>query len=218
MDNELNLFDFGTNQKGEYVNLEEEKVYEEELELSIVENYVKERNDPLMNIIWQTFFPYHFTKKSSEYIISELEKVFNTKTYHFGNMAKDLYIFSLKRDDKYVFVFQNEKHYLVSDTPHFELINGDIVEYSIEDILSGKDKICFPALHAHCYDTNGELIVDYHDAGDNWKKDIRHIVIIDEWQMDKYSTNRMYENKKIKDFYECEFYMSDLIEYWGENC
>ena len=38
-----------------------------------------------------------------------------------------------------------------------------------------------------------------------------------EWKMNKYSTNRINQGKKIKDFYECEFYMKDLTAYFGES-
>ena len=63
---------------------------------------------------------------------------------------------------------------------------------------------------------NGKRIEEYAD-GERYKEDIRHIVVMQEWQMNKFSENRINKGKKIKDFYEVECTLPNLISYWGES-
>lgn len=219
-DNELNLFDFGTNENGDYVNLVEEEKKLKDISSQELMNWVESHNEPLIRIAFDLFISaIEIESGINNDIKDKLEKILATKCYHYGNMEKGLYIFSLCYDDIYKFVFENEKHYLAAEPNNWKLEHdtyGNVVDVPLEDYLSGKEKLSFPALYCHCYDMNGKHIEEYAD-GERYKEDIRHIVVIQEWQMNKFSENRMNKGKKIKDFYEVEFALPNLIKYWGET-
>ena len=219
-DKKLNLFDFGTNKNGEYVNLVEEEKKRKDISSQELMNWVENHNDPLTRIAFDLFISaIEIESGINSDIKDKLEKILATKCYHYGNMKKGLYIFSLCCDDVYKFIFENEKHCLAAEPNNWKLehdTHGNVVSVPLEDYLLGKKTLSFPALYCHCYDMNGKRIEEYAD-GERYKEDIRHIVCIKEWQMNKFSKNRIEENKKIKDFYECEFTLPDLIKYWGES-
>ena len=64
------------------------------------------------------------------------------------------------------------------------------------------------------FDKDGNKIQEFSDA--DRKQDVRYKAIIDDWQMDKYGTNRIEQGKHIKDFCEVEITLPDLIKYFGE--
>ena len=131
-------------------------------------------------------------------------------------MEKGLYIFSLNKNGRHMLIFENENHYLGFEPSCYSTMpSGELRDIDFEDYLLGKETIEFPALFCPCYDLNGNRIQKYCD--NPYKDDIRHIVCIKEWHMDKFSENRMEKGKKIKDFYEVEFTLRDLINYWGES-
>lgn len=224
---ELNLFDFGLNEKGEYVDLVEEAKVDEKVALLEVNDFVDNHDNPLVRVIFRAFYPFYMggRKVDPKAWIKEIEDILATKCYHYGNMNKNLYIYSLQGRGKFVFVFENENHYIVECSSHFTLepdAKGvmDVHDFTIDEYLSASHKdayLCFPACNTPCFDSKGNSILEYYD-GKLWQKDIRHIVCIKEWQMDKYSfENRVREGNAIKDFYEVKFYLKDLINYWGEE-
>jgi len=219
-DNELNLFDFGTNENGDYVNLVEEEKKLKDISSQELMNWVESHDEPLIRIAFDLFISaIEIESGINDDIKDKLEKIVATKCYHYGNMEKGLYIFSLCCDDIYKFVFENEKHYLAAEPNNWKLEHdtyGNVVSVPLEDYLLGKEKLNFPALYCHCFDINGKRIEKYASQ-DHYKEDIRHIVVIQEWQMNKFSENRIHQGKKIKDFYEVEFALPNLIDYWGET-
>ena len=219
----LNLFDFGTNDNGEYVNLVEEEKKLKDISIKEFQKWLSNHNDPLIRIA----FDCYISATELEFgihndIKKKLEKIVATKCYHYGNMEKGLYIFSLSNEGRHMIVFENSKHYLVNEPNCWKLSNGScgtLVDIDFDDYLLGKETLSFPALYCPCYDLKGHRIHQYTQGLESdYQNDIRHIVCIKEWKMDKFSTNRMYDNHKmIKDFYECEFRLPDLINYWGES-
>lgn len=221
MSGEINLLNFGTNENGEYVDLVEEEKKLKDISEQEFMNLVNNHNDPLIRIA----FDCYISSTELEFgvhndIKRKLEEIVATKCYHYGNMEKGLYIFSLNNKGRHMIVFENDKHYLVNEPNCWKLEHGsygNMVDIEFDDYLLGKEKLSFPALYCPCYDLKGNRIEQYADQ-DHYQEDIRHIVCIKEWRMDKFSTNRMYDNHKmIKDFYECEFTIPDLINYWGES-
>ena len=220
-DNQLNLLDFGTNENGEYVNLVEEEKKLKDISEKEFQEWLDSCDDPLIRIAYDCYI----SSTEIEFgvlkdIKEKLKKIVETKCYHYGNFGKNLYIFSLNNSGRHMIVFENKNHYLVYEPSCWKLEHGsygDMVDIEFDDYLLGKEKIAFPALYCPCYDAKGNRIHQYTDQ-EHYQEDIRHIVCIKEWKMDKFSTNRMYDNhKKIKDFYECEFRLPDLINYWGES-
>lgn len=219
MDETLNLLDFGINENGEYVNLVLEEKHKKDISVNELKNWVENHSDPLIRLIDFAFGYDEDDIKNNKLVINDIKKeyedILKTKCYHYGNMEKDLYIFSLTGKKRSELVFQNLKHYLMFGCNGFYINeNHEVVDYTLEDYLVGKDKITFAALYCPCFDKNGNKIEEYAE-GKNYQQDIRHIVCIKEWQMDKFSTNRIQKDKKIKDFYEVEFNFSDLVNYYG---
>ena len=215
---ELNLFDFGYNEAGEYVDLVEAEKIKNDLSIKEYQEWLSKEENVLIKIA-DFFFGYDEHDETS--IINDIKdnliKIVSTKTYHYGNMKKGLYIFSLtnEKEDRSILVFENNQHYLAFGCNGFYIENTHVIDYTLDDYLLSKASISFPALYCPCFDLNGNKIEKYAD-GTKYQEDIRHIVCIKEWQMDKYSKNRIEEDKKIKDFYEVEFYLKDLIKYLGE--
>lgn len=217
---EFNLFDFGINDQGEYVNFAEEALKKEEISINELQDFVNNHENPLVKIVFDNFFGWwEFEKETPLQIKQEIEEIVNSKCYHYGNMQKGIYVFSLKSKDRFRFIFENEKYYLVFSATggckegyeHTEL------DSEVDDYLKGEFPFIFPACYCSCYDLKGNKIEDYAEQ-EHYEEDIRHIVVIKEFQMDKFSVkNRIEPNKKIKDFYEVLFYMRDFINYWGEN-
>lgn len=215
------LFEFGTNENGEYVNLAQEEKQKNDLSEQQLNEWINSHENPLIRIADHYFCGYEWDGHCYKDIADRLEAIVKTKCYHYGNMEKGLYIFSLydKLTDRYILVFENEKHYLGFGCNDFFLIESQegatIQDCDLDDYLMGKQTIKFPALYCPCFDLQGNRIEEYCD--NPYQNDIRHIVCIKEWQMDKYSFNRIQKDKKVKDFYEVEFYLHDLINYFGEE-
>lgn len=219
-DDTLNLFDFGTNENGEYVNLVEEEKKLNDISAKELELWVTKHENPLVRIVFDLFISCIEIEEGINNDIKEkINRIIATKCYHYGNLEKGMYIFSLCDGDYFKIIFQNENHYLAAEPNNWKLEHdtyGNVVSIPLEDYLLGKETIAFPALYCHCYDLNGNRIEKYANQ-EQYKEDIRHIVVIQEWQMNKFSENRMNKGKKIKDFYEVEFALPNLIDYWGET-
>ena len=216
---EINLLNFGYNELGEYVDLVEEERKKNDISKNELESWVNNNDDPLIKIAYDSYYSSRWELDTCKGIQEKLIEIAKTKCYHYGNMGKGLYIFSINNEGRYFIIFENENHYLTHEASGWKLeygSYGNIIDVPFDDYLLGKETISFPAMYCACYDLKGNRIHKYTDQ-DNYKEDIRHIVCIKEWQMDKYSKNRMQEGKKIKDFYEVEFYLTDLINYWGES-
>ena len=54
-DNELNLFDFGSNENGDYVNLVEEEKKLKDISSQELMNWVENHDDPLIRIAFDLF-------------------------------------------------------------------------------------------------------------------------------------------------------------------
>ena len=217
-DDTLNLFDFGTNDNGEYVNLVEEEKRLKGISDKELTDWVNKHHDPLIRLAFDNYVSATDIEFGNHKDLqARLESIVATKCYHWAKMNKNLYVFSLHLEDRYIIVFENENHYLVNEPNGWKLdSNNKMVLIPFDDYLLGKETLGFPALYCHCYDINGNRLHQYAE-GKDYKNDIRHIVCIKEWQMDKFSKNRINEGKKIKDFYEVEFTWNDFTGYWGES-
>ena len=218
MEEQLNLLDFGYNEDGLYTNLVEEEAIKNDIKEQEYQKWLKEHDNPIIRLVEFAFGDDETETNTYNQLKSRFEAIADTKCYHYGNMEKGLYIFSLcdKQTSREILVFENENHYLLFTNFGFKFdeTTKEVVDYTLDDVLSGKATISFPALFCPCFDLDGNKIEDYYD-GTDYQKDIRHIVCIKEWQMDKFSKNRIQENKRIKDFYEVEFRFQDLVAYWG---
>ena len=131
-----------------------------------------------------------------------IQKVVESKCYHYGNMKKDLYVFSIVDGDSKRLCFQSLDYTVQTKID------------DIDEVLRGNEKICFPACEIWIYDVNGQLITSGYG---NYKDDIRYKILCEIWKILDFSSNRIEEGKKPKDFYECEFKLEDLSNYWGED-
>ena len=208
MSDELNLLDFGTNDKGEYVNLVEEQKRLKDISEQEFQKWLANHNDPLVKIAYD-LLPYEKRQLTYNEIKEECEWVAFQKVYHYGNLGKDLYVFTLFNGNYWFFIFLNKNHYLVNR-------NSVDSQKEVEDVLFGNKLISFNALAVSVYDLKGNLITKYAEQ-DNKEQDIRYQVVINEWQMNKYGDNRINVGKKIKDFYEVELLLPKLTAYWGES-
>lgn len=208
---ELNLLDFGTNDKGEYVNLVEEEKRLKDISEKEFQEWLKNHDNPLVRIAFDCCMPYDYLDKYTyNELKEELEWIAFQKVYHYGNMEKGLYVFTLFTGSCWFFVFENENHYIAN-------INTMYSQKEVEKYLFGKELIQFNALSVRVYDLNGNLITEYGGSTDNIDKDIRQKAVINEWQMNKYGDNRMNKGKKIKYFYDVELSLPKLTAYWGEE-
>ena len=206
-DKELNLFDFGTNSSGEYVNLVEEEKHLKDISEQDFRKWLQDNENPLIKIAGDFLINYYdLETKTKKELQEELEQIAANKTYHYGNMEKGLYIFTLKSGSCRCFLFQNDNHIMVN-------LNYVYSEKELEQTLFGETKIIFNALSVRVYDLQGNRIERYG----NKDKDIRYQCTINEWKMDKYGENRIHESQKINDFYEIALFLPKLSEYWGES-
>lgn len=135
----------------------------------------------------------------------EIMKVVKTKCYHYGNMEKGLYIYSFKEE----YQSGGKSYYLMFDNGEYVVtIRVD----NIDNVLMGKELICFPACALDIFDKNGNWI---NSGYGKHKNDIRYKILCDSWKILDFSINRI-GNSKPKDFYECQFKWEDLTKYWGE--
>ena len=204
----LNIFEFGTNDKGDYVNLVEEEKRLKDISDKEFQKWLENHNDPLVRIAYD-LLPYERRKLTHNELKEKLEWVATQKTYHYGNMEKGLYIYTLFDGDTWTFVFENENHIMINT-------NRCYTQKELEQYLFGENLINFNAMSVAVYDLKGNLITKYAEQ-DNKEQDIRYQVVINEWQMGKYGDNRMNKGKKIKDFYEVELSLPKLTAYWGED-
>ena len=203
----LDLFDFGENENGEYVNLVEYKKQKSDIDEKQFQEWVENHNNPLIKIAYDFLIGYYdLETKTKNEIKEELEWIVEQKIYHYGNLEKGLYVYTLFTGSCWCFVFENENHVMVN-------LNYIYSGKEVEKYLHGYELIHFNALSVRVYSINGERINQYGEG----EKDIRHQVVMNEWQMHKFGENRMKEGKKIKDFYEVAISLPKLIEYWGEK-
>ena len=204
-DNQLNLLNFGYNDEGEFVDLVEEEKRKSDLAIADYEKRLEEHENPLVRILaglWCSRFGQNTFNETLEQLDREVE----SKCYHYGNLEKLMFVFTLEtEDEERYFIFENKEHYLL-------FVHG-ISNKLLDEYLLGNKTLSCPALGVEVYDKQGHKIWKFGDKD----QDIRYQCIINEWHMNKFGTNRMDHNKKIKDFYEIEFTLPKLIEYWGES-
>lgn len=213
MDNEsltqMSIFDFTTNDQGEYVSIEEEKGknwHDYSLE-ELIKNH--ESNDSYVVCSKFHLAPLCQCGLTVAEIQEQIQKEAESKTYHYGNMELDIYVYSFKLgDDCYLLIFENPKHLV-----------GIIHHGKIEEILRGEKNVCFPACEVYMWEQT-ENGVKYINSGysDNRKEeDIRYKIICGEFKVLEFSKNRIYPNKKPMDFCEAEFKLEDFINYYGDK-
>ena len=208
---EINLLDFGTNENGEYVNLVEEEKRLKDISEKEFQEWLKNHDNPLVRIAFNCCMPYDYLDKYTyNELKEELEWIAFQKVYHYGNMEKGLYIYTLFTGSCWFFVFENENHYIAN-------INTMYSQKEVEKYLFGEELIQFNALSVRVYDLKGNLITEYGGSTDKIDEDIRQKAVINEWQMNKYGDNRMNKGKKIKYFYDVELSLPKLTAYWGES-
>lgn len=210
-DYEYDIFAFGNDENGNYVNLieEERKKREEKFKEYPFEEIIKGNefdNNYMVVAQFHTGCLYQWGHTLEE-IRKEIEMVAKTKCYHCGNMEKNIYAYSFKEDDDfYWFCIENDNHIVV--IRHTDNINS---------LLTGEKKICYPACCMYIFEKHENEPISLITSGyGKYKEDIRYKVLCDEFKILEFSTNRIYPNKKSKDFYECEFKLSDFIKYHGE--
>lgn len=202
----LNLFDFGTNNKGEYVNLAEEEKKLKDISDKEFDEWLKNHENPLVKIAADFLVNcYDLEHKTKNELKEELEWIVEQKVYHYGNLEKGLYIYTLFTGDCWCFVFENDKHIMVN-------LNYVYSAKEIDEYLFGKQLIQCNALSVRVYDLKGNKIEQYGEKD----KDIRYQCLINEWKANIYGDNRMNPLKKIKDFYEIAINLTKLTAYWGE--
>ena len=207
---QLNLFEFGNNEEGNYVNFSEDYQEKHNLKNKSIEDWINEQfNAPMYRIINTCCCGYLEEKDTLSERIKRLERINESECYHYGNLRDGRYISSIIDGDCFQFIFDSKKYIIVTYCFHTDT-------ESIEDVLSGKVKICFPACMVDIFDKEGNKIQEFSDS--DRKQDVRYKAIIDDWQMDKYGTNRIEQGKPIKDFCQVEITLPDLIKYFGEPC
>lgn len=208
----LNIFEFGTNDKGEYVNLVEEsnREREEKFKTYPYEEIIKGHEDEADFCVVATFHMGCVSQwgMSVEDIQREIQREVDTKCYHYGNMEKGIYAYTYKIEFEdgevmYWFCVENEKHIVV--VKHLK---------SLDDLLNGNEKICYPACEVYMFDSNGSQI---RNGYGHYKDDIRYKVLCEEFEILEFSTNRIDPKKPPKDFYEAEYTLPDFIKHWGEG-
>lgn len=204
----LNLFDFGNNDSGNYVNLAEEEKRLKDISDKEFQEWVDNHFEPLIRVAADfSINCYDLENKTKNELKEKLERIVASKCYHYGNMEKDFYVYSLQCSEEcYCFVFETLNYIMVN-------INYVYGSKELTEYLFGNKFIQFNALSVRVYDHKGNRINEYG----NKEKDIRYQAVINEWQMHKYGQNRMSSGKEIKDFYEVEIVLPNLTAYWGED-
>lgn len=210
---QISLFDFGFDENGDYVNIAEKKRAEDERyyqEYSF-EEIIKGHESDNDFVVCASF---HLGCVSQwgmtlDEIRAEIAKEAKSKCYHYGNMSKGIYAYSYRidfddGDQRYMFAIENESNIVV--VRHCE---------SIDDIITGKEKICYPALAVYMFDKTESGAKEIKSGYGEHKNDIRYKVLCDRFRILEFSGNRIYPGKKPKDFYECEYALPDFIKYWG---
>lgn len=202
---QLNIFDFGLNEDGEYVNIVESEqarhdAYYKEYSF---EEIIKGHEDDA-----EFVFMAHFHMSCLEHwgrTVEDIQKLIQkdaaTKTYHFGNTEKLVFAYSYKLtdlDDCYIFCIENQ-NYIVAQHHHG----------NIDDILTDKVQICYPACEIDCFKTEENTVVDIHaDERDQ---------IFEELEIFKLSTNRIVEGRKLEMFCEAQHPFSAFVKHWGQS-
>lgn len=209
----LNLFDFGNNDSGNYVNLVEEEKRLKDISDKEFQDWIDNHFEPLIRVAADFSINYYdLENKTKNELKEELERIVASKCYHYGNMEKDFYVYSLQCSEKcYCFVFETLNYIMVN-------INYVYGSKELTEYLFGNKLIQFNALSVRVYDHKGKRINEYGEYG-HIEDDIRQKAVIHEWQMHKYGQNRMSNSsgKKIKNFYEVEIALPNLTAYLGED-
>lgn len=208
---QMSIFEFITNDKGEYVSIEEEKNknwHEYSLE-EIIKGYENNKDFCVvatfhLNLLSQ----YGLT---IEEIQKEIQEEVSTKCYHYGNLEKDIYAYTYKvefddGDVIYWFCIENENHIVI--VKHTK---------TLDDLLFGNETICYPACACYLFEANENSIKKIDSGYGKGKDDIRYKILCDEFKILEFSKNRMNPKRKPTDFYEAEFRLEDFINYWGNK-
>ena len=218
-DEQLSLFDFGYNDKGDYVNFKEVEK-EEEKRIKLDEEANKKLIDEWLNKkqpsevfnerkIIATAFRYYGEPIDFEYVKKKVEKIMSTRCFHYYNletlMSIQSYVDESDGDNNMKIMFENSK------TGHYLMLNYHMEENQLKDILRGTKTIGFPACLISVFDRNGNIIHQYA-CDERYKEDIRQIVICDEWHALDVGIPIMDHIKKPKLFCEIRVQLPNLIE------
>lgn len=209
---QMSLFDFCYDDTGNYIDLKEKKKQDEEkarLDKEQQKNLINEYLSSINNLAKIAYHEFHHygEPENLEYVKKKIPRILATKCYHFGNVEHNLYVFSLtdNEEEKSILVFESLEHMLCYS-----------VHSTVEEVLEDKEQFCFPACYCNVYDKYGNRIYLFTDSiyDDNSKEDIRQIVFMSDWKMNKYSHNRVKTGKPVKWFYEAQFKFWDMVKYW----
>jgi len=208
---QMSIFEFGNNDKGEYVNFEEEN--EKNWHNYPLEEIIKGHELEDDFVVCATFHTGCLSQygMTIEDIQKEIKTEVESKTYHYGNLAKDIYAYSYKVclsdiDLMYWFVIENPKYIVVVN--HYG---------NIDTLLKGEETICYPACACYLFEKTETGVKKISSGYGNYKDDIRYKVLCEEFKILEFSKNRIDPKKKPIDFYEAEYRLEDFINYWGEE-
>lgn len=212
---QLELFEFGYNDEGEYVNhSEEEQKKLLELEKTKFPEYSYEEltkgftfsqeDEKLLAYNYLDIFSQY--KRTIPDIIKEIKRLANNKCWHYVNFDKKIYIYSYEHHDEESHIdlyIQIDKYYI------------HCCEHNLKEVL--EEGICFPACAIWIYENVDGFFKRVEGPYGNKEEDIRYQIICDKLQALKFGTNRIDPDKKPKDFYEVKFSLIDFAKYWGEK-
>jgi len=115
MSQQLDIFDFIETPQGRYAREEQERY-------NNIVNYLKTTNDIDLNII---FYGNIYNNTVFNDFIETAHLIKNTKTYHFANLTKDIYIYSYYDRGYYYRCYQVKDRILVENI-HAKQFNEDV--------------------------------------------------------------------------------------------
>lgn len=209
---QLCIFDFGLNEKGEYVNLLEDQ---EKERLSKWHSYTWEQitqghSQEEDYMIVATYYQSEYSQYGLELddLKKEIQKIAESKCYHYGNLKKMIFVYSYQFEkDFYRIAIENQKYIVLCK--HYG---------NIDDVLMGKEQIGYPACEIELFEKKDDEIVQIRSGyadGEHYKDDIRYKILCESFEIIKFSTNRVQPGKKPKDFCECQFKLDDFAKHWG---
>lgn len=210
---QLNLFEFGYNDDGEYVNKTEEqqkKLLEDAKEKFPNYTYEQLTSGLKFGDYDEKLVAYNFLDIFSQYrktipeLVKDIKALAKNKCWHYVNFPKQIYIYSFEHHDEEQTIdlyIEFEKYYI------------HCCEHSLKEVMA--DGICFPACAITLYENVDGFIKKVDGPYGHKEEDIRYQIICEKMQALKFGTNRIAPNKKPKDFFEVKFDLTAFMDYWG---
>ena len=212
---QLNIFEFGNDEEGKYVNFSEEeqkKLLEQEKIKYPDYSYEEITKDFTFSQEYEKLLAYNFLDIFSQYkktipeLVKEIKTLANNICWHYVNFDKKIYVYSFEHHDEENNIdlyIQIDKYYI------------HCCEHKLQEVL--KDGICFPACMITIYENVDGFFKKVDGPYGEKEKDIRYQIICDKLQALNFGTNRIDPDKKPKDFYEVKFELIDFMNYWGSG-